>query len=52
MYWHWNDKSDKELGMLSQTPKNCGCWMCSKPKKHRYSISEIRMFQKKLQEEQ
>lgn len=51
LYWHYNKKTDKELGILSQTPKNCDCWMCKKPKKHTLSFAEEKMFQKGLTEE-
>jgi hypothetical protein len=39
------------IGIISETPKVCNCWMCSKPKKHVASISEIRETQPKLFED-
>lgn len=32
-YWFTGDKSPKQLGMLLNTAKPCGCWMCSNARK-------------------
>lgn len=51
-YWgHYKEEmSEKHLGMVVNTPKPCGCWMCSKPRKHTSSIAEIREQQSGLQD--
>jgi hypothetical protein len=51
-YWGFynEEMSEKRLGIVSQTPKTCNCWMCSKPRKHTLSIAEIRQQQSGLQE--
>lgn len=28
LYWHWNEKTPRQLGILANTPATCSCWMC------------------------
>ncbi len=52
-FWGWPKEepmSQRLVGIATDTPKPCNCWMCSKPKKHTLSIAEIREMQPGLQE--
>jgi len=47
---YWGTKegelSSKQLGILTTTPKPCGCWQCNKPRKvFGKPISQIRLEQ-------
>lgn len=34
LYWHWNDKTPRQLGILVNTPTVCSCWMCGNDRKY------------------
>lgn len=48
-HWYSGEKTKKQIGILANTPKLCGCWMCSNQRKHfGDSISEIKMKQERF----
>jgi hypothetical protein len=42
--------SDRTRGIVANTPKNCGCWMCSRPRKvfAERTMQEQRQMQSRL----
>ncbi len=49
-FWICEKMNPRQLGIVAGTPAVCGCWMCTGPKKHTYSIQELKLFQNKLQD--
>lgn len=54
-YWRWADgskMSDRQKGVVVNTPKPCSCWMCCNPRRlnGERTMQEQRANQRRLQE--
>lgn len=46
-FWGNNTQTDRQLGIVAQTPAVCSCWMCGNPRKF---FSELTMQEKKFKQ--